>query len=89
LKRVAKDAGPSLASWFETRFALLTMRVVLSSRHCERREAIHISARGKMDCFVATLLAMTWMVHLFKKFSGNPGRGQSIAISSPLPDSVM
>src|SRR5260364_416101 len=27
--------------------------------------------------------------HLFKKFSGNPGRDQSIAISSPLPDSVM
>src|SRR4030095_4075936 len=28
-------------------------------------------------------------LHLFKKFSGNPGRDQSIAISSPLPDSVM
>jgi len=24
---VSKDAGPSVASWFETRFALLTMRV--------------------------------------------------------------
>jgi hypothetical protein len=23
---VSKDAGPSVASWFETRFALLTMR---------------------------------------------------------------
>jgi hypothetical protein len=52
---VSKDAGPSVASWFETRFALLTMRGY----------------------------------HLFRKFSGNPGRGQSIAISSPLPDSVM
>ena len=30
-------------------------------RHCERSEAIHraASARGRMDCFVATLLAMT------------------------------
>ena len=27
--------------------------------HCERSEAIHLSACGKMDCFVATLLAMT------------------------------
>src|SRR3954454_17027005 len=27
--------------------------------------------------------------HLFRKFSGKPGRGQSIAISSPLPDRVM
>ena len=27
--------------------------------------------------------------HLFKKFNGNPPRGQSMAISSPLPDSVM
>src|SRR4029078_5801498 len=26
LRRVSKDAGPSVASWFETRFALLTMR---------------------------------------------------------------
>src|SRR5579871_1369699 len=26
---VSKDAGPSVASWFETRFALLTMRVFL------------------------------------------------------------
>jgi len=57
-----------------------------------------------MDCFAEPVigrrfaptrwLAMTWIVlvstcHLFKKFSGRPGRGQSIAISSPLPDSVM
>src|SRR3954465_8405824 len=26
--------------------------------------------------------------HLFRKFNGNPGRAQSIAMSSPLPDSV-
>lgn len=34
-------------------------------------------------------IALSRNRHLFKKFSGNPGRGQSIAISSPLPDSVM
>src|SRR5260221_13538138 len=28
-------------------------------RHCERREAIHASAQEKMDCVVASLLAMT------------------------------
>ena len=27
-------------------------------RHCERSEAIHLSACGAMDCFVASLLAM-------------------------------
>jgi hypothetical protein len=30
-----------------------------SRRHCERREAIQPHRRGSMDCFVATLLAMT------------------------------
>ena len=29
------------------------------SRHCERSEAIHGAASGAMDCFVASLLAMT------------------------------
>src|SRR5258705_9971223 len=28
-------------------------------RHCERSDAIHVSACGGMDCFVAALLAMT------------------------------
>src|SRR5260370_4103133 len=28
-------------------------------RHCERSEAIHSAASGKLDCFVAALLAMT------------------------------
>ena len=28
-------------------------------RHCERSEAIHLAASGGMDCFVASLLAMT------------------------------
>jgi hypothetical protein len=41
----------------------------------------------------ATLLTMRQVVndhhHLFRKFSGRPGRAQSIAINSPLPDSVM
>src|SRR5882672_7039090 len=31
-------------------------------RHCERSEAIHLAAQGRMDCFVASLLAMTvWL----------------------------
>src|SRR5882672_10802249 len=29
------------------------------ARHCARSEAIHLSAHGAMDCFVAALLAMT------------------------------
>jgi hypothetical protein len=28
-------------------------------------------------------------LYLFRKFSGNPDRGQSIATNCPLPDSVM
>jgi hypothetical protein len=28
LRRVSKDVGPFVASWFETRDALLTMRIV-------------------------------------------------------------
>ena len=31
----------------------------VSTRHCERSEAIHLSPRRAMDCFAA--LAMTWM----------------------------
>src|ERR1700752_4997642 len=31
-----------------------------TSRHCERSEAIHSAESTKVDCFVATLLAMTW-----------------------------
>jgi hypothetical protein len=28
-------------------------------RHCERSEAIHLTAQRTLDCFVASLLAMT------------------------------
>jgi hypothetical protein len=38
------------------------------------------------DSFV---VAGVFHYHLFKKFSASPGRAQSIAISSPLPDNVM
>jgi hypothetical protein len=31
-------------------------------RHCERSEAIHLAASGDMDCFVASLLAMTALI---------------------------
>ena len=33
--------------------------------------------------------ALSRYIHLFKKFNGKPPRGQSMAISSPLPDSVI
>jgi hypothetical protein len=29
------------------------------NRHCERSEAIHAAGGNKLDCFVASLLAMT------------------------------
>ncbi|MEH2538209.1 hypothetical protein V1278_001181 [Bradyrhizobium sp. AZCC 1577] len=32
-------------------------------RHCERSEAIHLATCRDMDCFVASLLAMTWREH--------------------------
>src|SRR5262249_28554167 len=32
---------------------------VLGNRHCERSEAIHCVTSGIVDCFVASLLAMT------------------------------
>jgi hypothetical protein len=36
-------------------------KACLEQRHCERSEAIHLHLplRGEMDCFVASLLAMT------------------------------
>jgi hypothetical protein len=34
-------------------------RTALIIRHCERSEAIHLSACGTVDCFVASLLATT------------------------------
>jgi hypothetical protein len=50
-------------------------------------------AHGSRRVAIATHLTMRIVVnrhrHLFKKFSGSPGRAQSIAINSPLPDSVM
>jgi len=35
------------------------MRSIHFQRHCERSEAIYRPERGLMDCFVASLLAMT------------------------------
>ena len=35
------------------------VRAPFPQRHCERSEAIHLSARALLDCFVAPLLAMT------------------------------
>ena len=40
-------------------------------------------------CWLLCLVRYDDFAHLFKKFNGKPPRGQSLAISSPLPDSVM
>ena len=32
---------------------------MIIARHCEQSEAIHLTTEERMDCFVATLLAMT------------------------------
>jgi hypothetical protein len=34
------------------------------NRHCERSEAIHLTSKERMDCFVALLLAMTLRAEL-------------------------
>jgi hypothetical protein len=48
-----------------------------------------ISAEAFLDCFASLAMTVTSTVYLFRKLSGKPPRGQSMAISSPLPDSVM
>src|SRR5882757_3686503 len=55
---VSKDAGPSMASWFETRFALLTMRVFLCpsfrfalTRAPERRRLPHQFLHRAFEAF--------------------------------------
>lgn len=40
-------------------------------------------------CWLLCLDRNDGLAHLFKKFNGKPPRGQSMAISSPLPDSVI
>ena len=46
-------------------------------------------ASGPMDYFASLAMTKGTFLYLFRKFSGRPGLAQSIAISSPLPDSVM
>src|SRR6185369_1740583 len=43
-------------------------------RHCERSEAIHRAAKARMDCFVASLLAMT--EHLVRSIHQLPLRAR-------------
>src|SRR5207244_3642859 len=43
--RVSKDAGPPVASWFETRFALLTMRSLSRRRSACRHLAADFGAQ--------------------------------------------
>ena len=54
-----KVHGP-VEPYFRDKPTVLTS--VSLARHCERSEAIHASARRKMDCFVASLLAMTGII---------------------------
>jgi hypothetical protein len=52
-----RESSPRIArSRISRRFIRATISLL---RHCERSEAIHGAARGVMDCFVASLLAMT------------------------------
>jgi hypothetical protein len=44
-----------------------------SPRHCERSEAIHLAAEGNVDCFVASLLAMTTIRPNFYWLHFEPG----------------
>ena len=39
-------------------YPLFDIRIEFPPRHCERSEAIH-GHKGRLDCFVASLLAMT------------------------------
>jgi hypothetical protein len=68
-------------------------------RHCERSEAIQNTASGRMDCFVAALLATTWaiveprlriratqcarVVHEISRPSNNRGRRESRMPNAP------
>src|SRR6185312_13868601 len=74
-----------------------------SVRHCERSEAIHVTACGTMDCFVASRLAMTWMPRSSLRFAGRGARDTQAVpsynggmrkrerkqISSPLPQALL
>src|ERR1700729_2015737 len=73
----------------------------LSVIACDKREAFAQGSASDeaiqsyfavLDCFASlamTKLPFVAVIHLFRKFSGRPGRAQSIAINSPLPDSVI
>jgi hypothetical protein len=47
-------------------------------RHCERSEAIHRAAQRKMDCFVASLLAM-----MAERANSSPSPTRSCALRGP------
>src|SRR3954468_10016158 len=52
----------------------------------DAREGRAPQGEGLPDCFAPR---NDGLAHLFRKFNGKPLRGQSMAISSPLPESVM
>src|SRR6201997_696047 len=60
------EAVPASSNWMRTLFFSkngIIPAPVWSCRHCERSEAIHLSACCTMDCFVASPLAMTILRH--------------------------
>jgi hypothetical protein len=59
-------------------------RRCVSNRHCERSEAIQLRSTQKMDCFVATLLAMTECLNSpAAPCPPNRDRADAVAKSSP------
>jgi hypothetical protein len=56
-------------------------------RHCERSEAIH-SAAGKMDCFVAALLAMTACRHFFTSGQRDASSDWNASLPGTVPNSL-
>ena len=55
-----------------------------SCRHCERSEAIHSAASREMDCFVASLLAMTNFLKGLAYFTVSAPALQATASWSPV-----
>ena len=74
---IIRDAGAKLVFCDDARAADCPpeLPVVVSARHCERSEAIQTALASALDCFVASLLAMT---HGFETFL-DPGPFAAIA----------
>src|SRR6266403_624732 len=78
------------------RFSTIFLLLDLYHRHCERSEAIHLFIEAKLDCFVASLLAMTFRrrhffpasslafwPNMFLRASSSNGSFTNLPIASP------